>query len=107
MWPDRISGTAASSQLETAPSPPTRPNREAGCHAGYPAETCPIGDTLRIGSVVTSHRRPGAVGIVKTTPFDDRDFGGRRAQVWVDYSATSGAVGIDYVRNLVVFAGQS
>ena len=65
----------------------------------------PVNDTLPIGTLVTSQRRGGAVGITKTHPF--LDCGDRRAKIWVDYSATTGAVGIDYVRELAVYAGQS
>lgn len=55
---------------------------------------------FRVGMRVTSYRRGNAVGVVKTEPFRDADNGDRRWWVWVDYTASNGAVALDQVREL-------
>ena len=57
-------------------------------------------DTFRVGMRVTSIRRGDAVGVVRTQPFRDVDDSERRWRVWVDYTDSSGAVAIDWVRDL-------
>jgi hypothetical protein len=47
-----------------------------------------------------NYRRGDHVGVVKAEPFQDLANGERRWRVWVDYTHSSGAVAIDYVRDL-------
>ena len=54
---------------------------------------------FRVGMRVTSYRRGNAIGVVKTEPFRDQG-GDRRWWVWVDYTASTGAVALDQVREL-------
>jgi hypothetical protein len=62
----------------------------------------PTGDTVTVGTVVTSGQRSG---VVESAPFTVP--GDRRPRVWVDYTASVGAVGIDYVRELTVVSSPS
>jgi hypothetical protein len=55
-----------------------------------------------VGTVVASSQRSG---VVESAPFTVP--GDRRPRVWVDYTASVGAVGIDYVRELTVVSSPS
>jgi hypothetical protein len=57
---------------------------------------------FQVGTRVTSDRRGNAVGIVRTAPFCDETGQDRRWWVWVDYTASNGAVALDQVRHLQV-----
>ena len=54
---------------------------------------------FHVGMRVTSYRRGNAIGVLKSEPFRDAD-GDRRWWVWVDYTASNGAVALDQLREL-------